>query len=63
MRTTGTVKVGKAFYLLLNLLVTLGQVFLSRSLISIIYSFEDTISCRCGRNRTTNSELPLPSVF
>jgi hypothetical protein len=33
------------------------------SLISIIYSFKDTISCRCRRNRPTNSKFLLLSVF
>ena len=57
-------KVGKACYYA-ALFFCLFQSICSSlvSLISIIYGFKDTISCRCRRNRTTNSKLIVPSVF
>lgn len=61
---TEAVKVGKTFcYAALVFCLLQSICFSLVSLISIIYGFKDTISCRCGRNRTTNSKLIAPSVF
>ena len=62
--TTEAVKVGKTFYYAALFFCLLRSVCFSPvSLISIIYGFKDTISCRCRRNKTTNSKLIAPSVF